>query len=250
VTLLAAGKDVPEEDMVKVRAAFAERPIEYRHVSAPDPVAAILEQANLGYGVMALGATDQRIAGTLVSPLVDQLLARSPLPVVIVRRGRAIDPDAPPRFRRILVPAVGTLPGRAAQEVAYSIARRLDARVLLAHVVPIPSIDDFLRGDSAGGPPRAEAAARVVEEAAAFASEMGVEVDARIRTGSSVPEALLSLAGENRVDLLVLAANLRQLTGRPFLGHGVEHLLEHSETTVVLVSVPAGWGAPPGARRS
>jgi hypothetical protein len=43
-----------------------------------------------------------------------------------------------------------------------------------------------------------------------------------------------------------LASNLRQFTGRPFLGHGVEYLLEESETTVVVVTLPPGWGG--GAR--
>ena len=55
-------------------------------------------------------------------------------------------------------------------------------------------------------------------------------------------EEILMLARESHVDLLVLAANLRQFTGRPFLGHGVEYLLEEAEATVVVVTAPPGWG--------
>jgi nucleotide-binding universal stress UspA family protein len=62
--------------------------------------------------------------------------------------------------------------------------------------------------------------------------------------------AILAHARERDVDLLVLAANRRQLTGRPFLGHGVEFLLHESPTAVVVVSVPPGWGGSTGPPRA
>ena len=147
--------------------------------------------------------------------------------------GQGSPPAADLRVRRVLVPAVGTLPGRAALEVAYGVAKRLDARVLLAHVVTMP----------AAAAARAEVAGHVVEEAMALARELGVRAEPAICTGLSASEEILRLAREKHVDLLVLAANLRQFTGRPFLGHGVEYLLEEAPPTVVVVTVPPGWGA-------
>jgi Kef-type K+ transport system membrane component KefB len=253
VTVLSAGEDVPAADLAKVRAVLAQRPASYEHAERPEPLEAILEHARLGYGAIALGATDERIAGTLVSPVVDQLLAASPLPVVMVRRGVDTDPEGRPRFRRILVPAVGTRTGRAAQEVAYSVARRLDARVLIAHVVTIPSPGQALayaRAErAASGGERAKMAERVVEEAWELARVMGARAETAIRSRLSAPDAILDLARERGVDLLVLAANLRQFSGRPFLGHGVEYLLERSPGAIVVVTVPPGWGgAAPAAR--
>jgi nucleotide-binding universal stress UspA family protein len=70
---------------------------------------------------------------------------------------------------------------------------------------------------------------------------MGVRAEAVIRTGVSASHEILALARERQVDLLVVAANLRQLSGRPFLGHGVEDLLEQAETTLVVVTAPPGW---------
>jgi Kef-type K+ transport system membrane component KefB len=243
VTILAAGRDVPSEDLARVNAALEGRAKRVQHEPGKEPLAAILEQASLGYGAVAVGATDERIAGTLVSPVVDDLLASSPLPVVMVRRGARLAPEATPRFRRILVPAVGTRPGRAAQEIAYGVAKRHDARVLLAHVVTTPSIGRALGyGYDGTHSPRSDAAERVVEEARALANEMGVRVEPVIRSGVSAAEEILTLARESHVDLLVLAANLRQFTGRPFLGHGVEYLLEEAEATVVVVTAPPGWG--------
>jgi Kef-type K+ transport system membrane component KefB len=250
VTVLAAGRDVPSEDLARVRMALEGRPHRVQHEPGQEPLRAILEQAALGYGAVAVGATDERIAGTLISPVVDDLLASSPLPVVMVRRGARLDPEQVPRFRRVLVPAVGTRPGRAAQEIAYGVARHEDARVLLAHVVTRPSFGEaFGYGYDGEHVARADVAERVVEEARELASEMGVRVEPVIRVGISAAEEILALARENHADLLVLAANLRQFTGRPFLGHGVEYLLEEAEATVVVVTAPPGWDTPAGPRR-
>jgi nucleotide-binding universal stress UspA family protein len=254
VTVLAAGRDVPSEDLAKVRAALAGRPMSVQHEPGKEPLRAILDQAALGYGAVAVGATDERIAGTLISPVVDELLASSPLPVVMVRRGAGLDPEAALRFRRVLVPAVGTQPGRAAQEIAYGVARRHDARVLLAHVVTTPSFGQaFGYGYDGQHSARADVAERVVEEARALAQEMGVRAEPVIRSGVSAAEEILQIARESHADLLVLAANLRQFTGRPFLGHGVEYLLEEAEPTVIVVTAPPGWraaGAPDARRKA
>jgi nucleotide-binding universal stress UspA family protein len=233
VTVLSAGRDVPDDDLARVKDVLAMRPTTHRHEAGKEPLRAILDQAALGYGAIAVGATDTKIAGTLISPVVDQLLASSPLPVIMVRKGLGpmrLGPDAELRARRVLVPAVGTQPGRAALEVAYGVAKRLDARVLLAHVVTANA-------------PRADAAGHVVEEAMALARERGVRAEPAICTGLSASEEILRLTRESHVDLLVLAANLRQFTGRPFLGHGVEYLLEEAQPTVVVVTAPPGWGS-------
>jgi Kef-type K+ transport system membrane component KefB len=248
-TVLAAGEDVPEADVAEVRAAFERRAARYERVKSGDPLASILDHARLGYGAIALGATDTRQAGALISPLVDELLAASPLPVVMVRRGANADARAPVGFRRILVPSAGKQTGRAAQEIAFSLARQLGARALIAHVVTTPSPRRALRLRRIGQDPRlaagTEAAERVVAEARARAAELGARAEAEIRTDVSAPEALLSIAREHAVDLVVLAANLRQFSGRPFLGHGVEYLLERCDSTVVVVTLPPGWAGPP-----
>jgi Kef-type K+ transport system membrane component KefB len=246
VTVLSAGRDVPEQDLARVKDVLAKRPFTHRHQAGAEPLRAILEQAALGFGAIAVGATDERVAGTLISPVVDELLASSPLPVIMVRQAKRRDLDAEVRARRVLVPAVGTLPGRAALEVAYGVARRLDARVLLAHVVTTPSVAAYRwRGEHAA---RADVAGHVIEEAMALARELGVRAEPEICTGASASEEILRLTRDRHVDLLVLAANLRQFTGRPFLGHGVEYLLEEADPTVVVVTAPPGWSAP-AARR-
>jgi nucleotide-binding universal stress UspA family protein len=244
-TVLAVGADVPEADVAEVRGAFARRQVAYEK-AAGEPLAAILAHARHGYGAIAVGATDRRAAGALVSPFVDELLAASPLPLVMVRRGANVDARAPLAFRRVLVPAAGKPMGRAAQEVAFRLARQLDARALIAHVVTTPSprrvLSLFRREDDERRAAAEEVAERVVEEARSLAAELGAQAEAEIRIDVSVPDALLALAREHAVDLIVLGASLRSFSGRPFLGHGVEYLLEKSESTIVVVTLPPGWG--------
>jgi nucleotide-binding universal stress UspA family protein len=180
--------------------------------------------------------------------VIDDLLAASPLPVVMVRRGAREDPGRAPSYRRILVPAIGTEPGRAAQEIAFSLARATGAEVLITHVVTSPPggrqrLYPFWnsRAPLEADEQRARVAERVLEDACALAARMGVQAGAVIRTGVSASLEILALAREREVDLLVVAANLRQLSGRPFLGHGVEDLLEEAEATVVVVTAPPAW---------
>jgi Kef-type K+ transport system membrane component KefB len=258
VAVLSAGADVPEDDLARVLAVFERKPVEHVHARGGDPLAAVLERAALGYGALVVGATERPVGGRLVSAFVDALLARSPIPVLLVRRARGGPERDVEGFRRILVPAVGTWPGRAAQEVACGIARRLDARVVLAHVVTSPAPGEEMAwsrrfwtrhpGDGVDPVDAAEAgvvtdpvALRVVNEAQSLAREMGVAAEHAIRIGVSVAGELLALSREASADLLVLPASVRQLSERPFLGYGVEHILEHGECAVVVVSVPPGW---------
>jgi Kef-type K+ transport system membrane component KefB len=249
-TVLSVGDDAAKREVDALRAVFAHRPVEHDHVSNGPALETILAHAQLGYGAMAVGATDLRADGRLISPLVDGLLAASPLPILIVRRGPE-DDGLDRRFRRILVPAIGTTSGRAAQEVAYGLARREDAEVVLAHVITVPRSGVMAsllpwrrRTDAEPGQleERASIAEQVVAEARAHADEMGVRSTTALRTGVSVAEEMETLVRECAADLVVLTANVRQLSGRPFLGHGVEHLLERSDTTLVIVATPPGWG--------
>lgn len=244
-TVLSVG-DVVEENVAPVVAAFGARKVEHTHVPGKPPLEAILAQARLGYGVIGVGATDRKVAGRLVSPVVDELLGVSPLPVVMVRRGtRANGPS--PQFHRILVPVVGTVAGRGAQEVAFALAQRTDGDVLLVHVLNTPRSSvigsrwPFQRraaGPEGPADERVQVGAELLEEARARGTRMNVRVTTALRTGASAAEEILRLAREAGANLIVVTANIRQLSGRPFLGHGVEHLLEHAECTLVVVATP------------
>jgi len=253
VTVMTAGDDVPAADLRRVMALIEKKPAEHVHSRAADPLPAIVEQAGIGYSAIVVGATERPSDGRMLSSFVDRLLAASPVPVLIIRRG--VEPQQHdlevPSFQRVLVPAIASLPGRAAQEVAFGIAKRLGAEALLAHVVTTPSPQDELlysrfewRREESPDADRETSwmvARRVVDDAQTLAREMGVTTETAIRIGISVPREILSLSREAGADLIVLPASLRQLSERPFLGYGVEYLLRNSESTIVVVSLPGGW---------
>lgn len=245
-TVLSIGDEHQREEVARVRGVFEGRTVEHEHVGPGEPLPTILEHTKLGYGAVAIGATDRQRSGRLVSPLVDALLSSCSLPLVLVRRGTRGEPEVG-RFRRLVVPVVGTSTGRAALEVAYGIAARVEAEVILAHVVAGSGSAFWPWRREAHGP-RTEAAERVLHEAEALAAESGVHATPHIRRGTSIPDELLTLIQEADADLVVLTASVRQVSGRPFLGHTVEELLARADCTLVVVATPPGWSRPASAR--
>ena len=138
VTLLSAGADVPPEDLARVRASSPSG----RSCTSTSPTAPRSARSSttptLGYGAIAVGATDVRVEGRLVSPVIDELLGASPLPVVMVRRGVAREsrraarlpthPGARHRHRARPRRAGDGLPDRRAHRRARADRARGDAR--------------------------------------------------------------------------------------------------------------------------
>ena len=235
---------------------LGERPVDHRRLRSAEVADSILAEANLGYGAILVGAAEQPSDHHLLSPLLDDLLMRSPLPVIIVRRGRSVGRRLPGAFARAVVAVSGTPSARAGQEVACSLAASLGTQVVLAHVVTrtdaAPVLSAVAAGDpaaavGAGRPPAAGrrqlgesgGAAQVVLRAAwDMAVEMGVEPEVVVGHGRSAGDGILACAEEAGADLLALGTTVRQVEGRPFLGHTVEQVLNQSDSTVVIVALP------------
>jgi nucleotide-binding universal stress UspA family protein len=228
-------------DVQPLVAAFGEREVEVVEADG-DPLESVLEEAKLGYGAIGLGAVDTfHEGGTILTPVVDDLLGRSPLPMVIVRRGKDHD-NLSCQFRRALVPVAGSPASRTAQELAYNLARSLGTDVRLTHVVTRPAepypAGDFDMRAHARVAATTEVASGVIEQARTLAQEHSVEPSYGVREGEGAADELLTEAAESNCDLIVLGTTIRRLHGRAFLGHTVEHVLDHAEATVVVVAIP------------
>jgi Kef-type K+ transport system membrane component KefB len=244
VTLLSVDDDEGHEpDLRNVIAAFDGRDVECRHVEGR-PLDVVLEEAKLGYGALGLGAQDSFTeGGALLSPVGDALLGKSPLPMVIVRRARG-DAAARRSFRRALVPVAGTPASRTAQELAYNLARSMHTDVVLTHVVSRPAPDPYPEDAPAQARTRervaasTEVASSVLEHARALADEHSVATRSTVRAGTATADELLAEARSAGADLIVLGTTIRRVHGRAFLGHTVEHVLDHAEASVVVVAIP------------
>jgi Kef-type K+ transport system membrane component KefB/nucleotide-binding universal stress UspA family protein len=250
VTLLAPdGHDRSERRRLEnlLRTTLSGRPIRWAEPRASGEITdAVISEANLGYGVIAISA-DGPIgpnghAGSrgVLSPQIDDLLNRSPLPVLLVRpplhrSAKAAELRA---VRHIVVPVTGSATSRAGQEVADNISRRTDANLELVHVLTRPGLPS-----SGEGRPRRvgvrETVDAVLDEAMEIARSHGVSARPQLRVGRSSAEEIESVVAEAHADLVVLGASVRRVANRPFLGHTVQHVLEHVEqATVVVVVVP------------
>ena len=242
-------------DITIIRNVLDGREVDHRQVRASSAAgavvaSAIVAEARLGYGAICVGVAG-RHEGQLYSPLVDELLLHSPLPVVIVRRAEGLETPLPGAFTRAIVPVTGTRSSQAAQEVAFGVSSQLGTEVVLTHVVQrqwpelrrLPKrLTSSRLGTRVLGEAHPEAAQPVVdalmEAARARGAEMGVEARTLVQPGSSPASTLVSVAEEQEADLVVLGASLRNVDGRPFLGHTVETVLERCSANVAVVAMP------------
>ncbi len=225
VTVLSVGKDTA--DMEPVLNTFDGRDHEVRHVADGDAVAAILDEAKLGFGAIGLGVMDTPKPGKLLSTVADDVLARSPIPLVVVRRARHQMTRLPSFFARCVVPVSGSRSSRAAQEVAGNIGAGIGTELLLSHVV-----------SRADGGDADRPAISMLASAQSYVNDLGASSRTILRHGVSVVDELLRLVEQEDADLVVVGTSPRRLDERVFLGHTIEELLSRCDATVVIVAVP------------
>lgn len=242
-------------DITIIRNVLDGREVDHRQVRASSAAgavvaSAIVAEARLGYGAICVGVAG-RHEGQLYSPMVDELLLHSPLPVVIVRRADGLETPLPGAFTRAVVPVTGTRSSRAAQEVAFGVSSQLGTEVVLTHVVQRhwPDMRILPKRLAASklatrflGESHTESARPVVDAlmdaARSRGAEMGIEARTLVQDGSSPASTLVAVAEEQEADLVVLGASLRNVDGRPFLGHTVETVLERCSANVAVVAMP------------
>lgn len=205
----------------------------------------IVEECELGYGVVGLGLADVTEGGPL-GPVARDLVNACPIPLVLVRSARHLETRLPPAFTRAFVPVSGGRPSRAAQELAFNLSKELGTDVVLSHVLterassraaalPVGPAAAPATGSSGDG----DVAERLLQQAVDLAAEIGVDTHAHVvRARSSPGEGIVAAATAAEADLIVLGAQARRLDDRPYLGANVEHVLEDSDATVVVVVLP------------
>jgi nucleotide-binding universal stress UspA family protein len=239
VTMLVLPEANPA-GVANVRRTLDTRAVHEEVAEERDIVTAILAEANLGYGVIGVGASDSSAQGGPFPPFIEELLKRSPIPLVIVRRGqRAMtnrDGHAPIRPRHVLVPVTGNAASRAGQEVAQMVSRNSGAELTLLHVLTRPGGEPTSDDDT---PHARRAATAVLTEARQQATAKRLDPDVVVRDAAFSPHEIEREAERTECDVIVLGTTVRRVADRPFLGHTVEHLLETvGDPTVVVVVLP------------
>lgn len=153
-------------------------------------------------------------------------------------------------YQRILVPVDGSPTSRAGLEEAIKLAKRLDARIRLLHVV-----DEMPLAVSAEGFGSIsvdllgllrEGGEQVLAQAKARVEAAGVPVDAVLldslkgRLSDHVSAQALAWPAE----LIVIGTHGRRGIGRMVLGSDAEQVLRHAPVPVLLFRLPATEHAP------
>ena len=237
VTLLRVGTSLDDDGFDNVMATLSNREVREQRAKADDVAAAVLAEANLGYGAIGVGATEEPHGHRLLPEFIERLLNHTPIPLVVVRRGQEPVEHGRPviRPRQVLVPVTGNAASRAGQEVAQLITRNTGAEMTLLHVVTRPTVSS-----SGSRTARARSSATaVLEESRQQAREKELDPDLIVRDAAFSGDEIDREAERIGADLIVIGTTVRRIGEQPFLGHTVEHLLEHvCGPTIVVVVLP------------
>ena len=200
----------------------------------------ILKETRKNYDLIVLGATESSSKMSLFNPLVDRIVQDAGCSTLIVKshlpqpQGKNCQLTLA-KFEHILVPTVGSEYSKNALEIASTIAAQTQGLVTVVNVLASPQVEyiyyDRQRLDLAE-----EMAINMVEQQVTLGRSLGAQVEGHVLKGTRPEQEIINLAQTNQVDLIVLGSNLRQVTGRVFLGHRVDAILSQANCPVALVT--------------
>jgi nucleotide-binding universal stress UspA family protein len=235
LTLMTAIKPGDRNDgaefLQRVKELFPPKGVTLRVAEGTSPSELILAEAEKGYDLMILGATQESNTRVLFNPMVDYLIRVSPSPTMVIKSY-----PMPPNWqlRRILVPTNGALAARRAAEVAFALATGEDDEVTVMNVAAREKSPFDADGSSFRRQMRS--AHGIVDELRVLGEAQKVRVAAEVRVGASPEAAILELAREKKIDLILLGTDLRPGSSRLFLGPRVERILNNAPCPVLVVN--------------
>ncbi len=235
LTLLTAikpgGRAEGGDFLQRIRELFPQKHLTAKVAEGTSPSELILAEAEKGYDLMILGASEGKNTRVLFNPMVDYLTRVSPCPTMVIKSH-----PMPPNWqlRRILVPTNGAPAARRAAQVAFALAAGADDEVTIVNVAMRDAseldVDDSLfrrQMNSAHG---------IVDELRTLGEAQNVRVAAEVRVGASPETAILEVAAERRIDLILLGTDVRPGSPRLFLGPRVERILNNAPCPVMVVN--------------
>ncbi|MGH8945569.1 MAG: cation:proton antiporter, partial [Acidimicrobiia bacterium] len=165
-----------------------------------DPAAAIARESALGYDMVAMGASETG-EGTF-SSVIDRVLAGVEVPSVVVRFPADHSPSQG-LPTRVLVPVTATPATRAAEELAYSVAKASGGRSFALHVVNRPEGQGMML-EGPAFEEGMETGQELVAAAARLGEKLGVSVDTEVRVAPNAEQEIVEFANSGVFDLLVI----------------------------------------------
>jgi nucleotide-binding universal stress UspA family protein len=148
-------------------------------------------------------------------------------------------------YQRILVPVDGSETAKRGLEEAIRLSKALGASLRLVHIVDDTPLALNPETGIAAGPlvaDFAEAGKQIIEEARAYASAQGVQVDTALYENfiGRVADRLLEDARKSGAELIVMGTHGRRGIRHAVLGSDAEAVVRGSHIPVLLVRAPGG----------
>ena len=135
---------------------------------------------------------------------------------------------------RILVAARGNGVDQIAVELACKIGRKSKAKIYIVYVLEVNRslpVDAIIRPDI-------EVAEKVLMEAEEYAQAHDFEVETEIIQARDVGPAIIEVARQNNVGLIVMGMNYKKRFGSFTMGNAVPHVLEEAPCRVLICREP------------
>ena len=137
-------------------------------------------------------------------------------------------------INKILVATRGNGVDQVAVELACKIGRRSKAKIFIVYVIEVNRslpVDAIIRPDM-------EAAEKVLLEAEEYAQERDFDVETEIIQAREVGPAIIEVARQNSVDMLLMGINYKKRFGSFTMGNAVPHVLEEAPCRVIICREP------------
>jgi Kef-type K+ transport system membrane component KefB/nucleotide-binding universal stress UspA family protein len=232
LTVIKAGeRSGGSEFLGRVKGRLPQAEVRMKVVEGSSPSELILDEANRGYDLMILGASEDSNTRVLFNPMVDYLMRVSPSPTMVIK---STPMPANWQLRKILVPTNGALAARRAAELGFALATEPEHEVIVLTVAtretsPLDADGSYFRR-------QLSSARGVVETLRKLGEASGARVSAEVRVGRNPDSVILDTAREREVDLIIIGTDVRPGSQRLFLGPRVERILNNAPCPVVVLN--------------
>ena len=137
-------------------------------------------------------------------------------------------------INRILVAARGNGVDQIAVEVACKISKKSKAKVFIVFVIEVNRalpVDAIIKVDI-------EKAEKVLQDAEEYALDNDYDVETEIIQARDVGPAIIEVARQHNVDLIVMSMNYKKRFGSFTMGNAVPHILEEAPCRVLICREP------------
>jgi nucleotide-binding universal stress UspA family protein len=135
---------------------------------------------------------------------------------------------------KILVAARGNGVDQIAVELACKIGKKSKSKIFIVYVIEVNRslpVDAIIKPDM-------EAAERVLLEAEEYAQQNDFDVETEIIQAREVGPAIIEVARQNKVDMIIMSMNYKKRFGSFTMGNAVPHVLEEAPCRVLICREP------------